>query len=72
MANAANRARKLAQKKKKREQTEQALLNAQQQLEDYADTAAFKRTVKKVAVILSASEVLKMEEVENHAQNLND
>ncbi len=44
--------------KKKREQTQKAFRNAKQQLERYTDTTAFKRTVKKVAVIVSAREVL--------------
>ncbi len=57
------KSRDINTEKKKREQTKKAFLKAKQQLERYTDTTAFKKTVKKVAVIVSAREVLKMEEV---------
>jgi len=49
--------------KKKQKRTEQALLEAKKQLEHYTNEASFKRALKKIAVIVSANEVLKMEEV---------
>ena len=49
--------------KKKREQINKAFRKAKQQLQEYTDTSVFKRTVKKVVVILSAHEILKMEEI---------
>jgi len=49
--------------RKKHNHIEKALLQAKHQLNRYAEAAAFRRPVKTVAVILSAHEILKMEEV---------
>lgn len=57
------KSRDINTEKKKQAQTNKALLQAKQQLARYADTAVFKRPVKKVAVVLCAHEVLAMEEI---------
>jgi len=56
------KSRDINTEKKKQTQTNKALLQAKQQLARYAGTAAFKRPVKKVAIVLCAHEVLAMEE----------
>ncbi len=57
------KSRDINTERKKQAQTNKALLQAKQQLARYADTAVFKRPVKKVAVVLCAHEVLAMEEI---------
>lgn len=49
--------------KKKQKRTEQTFIDAKKQLEHYAASGLFKRKLKTIAVIVSAKEVLKMEEV---------
>ncbi|GAK56574.1 hypothetical protein U27_03536 [Candidatus Vecturithrix granuli] len=57
------KSRDINTEKKKQAQTEKALFQAKQQLARYMDAAAFKRPVKKVAIVLCAHEVLAMEEI---------